>query len=149
METNTIPNFPKNANLQQILKQLVSEFSIEAIFYKDSGDPEKMAQILICTESSKHALTIKERKWVRNVATQSETLINVQPFSSLKKEAKAGNPFLLYHYQSFQLIYGNINEEFTNIQEAWRKKVKVFKNRFHHDHELLFSQAHQVMRANR
>lgn len=142
METNTIPNFPKNTNLQQILKQLFTEFSIKAIFYKDSGDPEKMAQLLICTESSKDALTIKERKWVRNAATQSETLINVQPFSSLNKEAKAGNPFFLYHYQSFQLIYGNINEEFTNIQEAWRKKVKVFKNRFHHDHELLLSQAH-------
>lgn len=142
MKNNTIPSFPKNANLQQILRQLVTEFSIAAIFYKDSGGPEKMAQILICAESAKDALTIKERKWVRNSSPQSETLINVQPFSSLKKEAKAGNPFSLYHFQSFQLIYGNINEEFTNIQEAWRKKVKVFKNRFHHDHELLLSQAH-------
>lgn len=142
MKTNTIPSFPRNANLQQILKQLVTEFSIEAIFYKDFGSPEKMAQILICTDSCKDAQTIKERKWVRNAATQTETLINVHPFSSLKKEAKAGNPFLHYHYQSFQLIYGNINEEFTNILKDSRKKLKEFKSRFNHDHELLLSQAH-------
>ena len=143
MKTNTIPSFARNANLQQILQQLVTEFSIEAIFYKDSGGPEKVVKILICTESSKEALTIKGRKWVTNAAMHSETLINVQTLSSLINEAKAGNPFLLYHFQSFQLIYGNDHGEFANIQEACRKKVKLFKDRFHHDHHLLLNQAHQ------
>lgn len=143
MKTNTIPSFARNSNLQQILKQLVTEFSIEAIFYKDSGGREKVPQILICTENSKEALTIKGRKWVTNAAMQSETLISVQTFSSLKKEARSGNPFLLYHYQSFHLIYGSVSEELTNIQEACRKKVKVFINRFRHDHQLLLNQAHQ------
>lgn len=141
MKTDLIPVFLSNPSLQQTLQQLIKEFSIEAIFYKDSVETDRGAAVLIFTERPEDAATIRTRKWVRNSSTQTPLLIHVQSFTELTRASKAGNPFWVYHLHCSHLLYGKLKDDFTLLQKSTFKKFGTFKKSFYHDHDLLLSQA--------
>ncbi len=128
-----------NELLENRLDQLVKEYSILQIFYRQE---KKSAQshILIHVHHNADAVKLRSKKWVAEFREHGQVYVYFIDYSRLEYQISKGHPFMEYHCQRSSIIYQNEDlKSSLLIAGSWKKYHKKFnryEDRFHHDHEI-------------
>ncbi|KFC20065.1 hypothetical protein [Chryseobacterium sp. FH1] len=128
-----------NEFLESILIQLVHDYSIVQIFYKQERNSTK-SHLLISVSKNADAVKLQSKKWVAEVREQYQVYIYFIDYSRLEYQFSKGHPFIEYHCQQSSMIYQNADSRSSLlINRNWKKYHKKFnryEDSFHHDHEI-------------
>lgn len=150
MKTSKKLTFPKLENefLENILRQLVNQYSVIQIFF--SKNPSSVfSHLIIHIEKNSDAQELQQSRWVKKVRNRYQ--IDVYFIYSVKFHHKfsLGHPFVEFYCQPSTVIYQNEElRDSTIIKREWKKykkKFNAFQERFYHDHDLHKSQVQNLI----
>ncbi|KQS95203.1 hypothetical protein [Chryseobacterium sp. Leaf394] len=128
-----------NEFLENTLDQLVHDYSIVQIFYKQEKNSKK-SHLLISVSKNADAVKLQSKKWVAEVREQYQVYIYFIDYSRLKYQFSKGHPFIEYQCQQSSVIYQNEDSRYSLLRHRlWKKYRKLFcryEDLFHHDHEI-------------
>lgn len=153
MKTPKKSLFPILANefLENTLNQLVHDYSIVQIFYKQEKNSTK-SHLLISVSKNADAIKLQSKKWVAEVREQYQVYIYFIDYSRLEYQFSKGHPFIEYHCQQSSMIYQKEDSRsLLLINRNWKKYHKKFnryEDTFHHDHEIHQLQVESLIAEN-
>ena len=142
MKTSEKLSFPKLENefLENILRQLLNQYSIIQIFFTRHSS-SVFSYLIINIDNYTVAQNLQQNKWVRKVKERFQIDISFISSSRLHHLYSLGCPFTAFYCRASAVIYKNKEIEnsifITGEWEKYKKRFKVNENNFHHDHELL------------
>lgn len=130
--------------LQNSLRQLIAEFAIASIFYypTDNG----ISQLLIVLVSKLDVKLVESKKWIASAYINYGLFIHVTDEFTLKSNLSIGNPFSMAYCRKPAVLYSNA-DGIGCSDASWsscKKKYRQYTERFHHDHDLLFSESSRM-----
>lgn len=141
MKTSKKLSFPKLENefLENILRQLVNQYTIIQLFFNKQTSP-LFSYLIIHVGKKIDAEQFQSAKWVDKVRNLYQIDIIFIYSGRLYHRFSLGHPFIELYCQPSALIYQN--EETVNpliITRDWKqykKKFHAFEERFYNDHDL-------------
>lgn len=130
--------------LQNSLRQLIAEFAIAGIFYypTDNG----ISQLLIVLVSKLDVKLVESKKWIASAYINYGLFIHVMDELTLENNLSIGNPFSMAYCRKPAVLYSNA-DGIGCSDASWsscKKKYRQYTDRFHHDHDLLFSESSRM-----
>ncbi|KFC17823.1 hypothetical protein [Epilithonimonas lactis] len=140
-----------NEFLENTLDQLVNNYSIVQIFYKQENTSTR-SHLLISVAKNADAVKLQSKKWVAEVREQYQVYIYFIDYSRIEYQFSKGHPFIEYHCQQSSMIYQNEDSRSSLlINRNWKKYCKKFnryEDTFHHDHEIHQLQVERLIVEN-
>lgn len=140
-----------NEFLENTLNQLIHDYSIVQIFYKQEKISTK-SHLLISVSKNADALKLQSKRWVAEVREQYQVYIYFIDYSRLEYQFSKGHPFIEYHCYQSSMIYQKEDSRFSLlINRNWKKYHKKFnryEDTFHHDHEIHQLQVGRLIAEN-
>jgi len=140
-----------NDFLENILNQLVHNYSVVQIFYKQEKNSTK-SHLLISVSKNADAIKLQSKKWVAEVREQYQVYIYFIDYSRLEYQFSKGHPFIEYHcHQSTMIYQKEDSRSLLLINRNWKKYHKKFnryEDTFHHDHEIHQLQVERLIAEN-
>ncbi|MGU3377360.1 hypothetical protein [Chryseobacterium sp. M5A1_1a] len=140
-----------NEFLESTLNQLVHDYSIVQIFYKQEKNLIK-SHLLIYVSKNADVIKLQSKKWVAEVREQYQVYIYFIDYSRLEYQFSKGHPFIEYHcHQSLMIYRKEDSRSSLLINRNWKKYHKKFnryEDTFHHDHEIHQLQAERLIAEN-
>ncbi|KQS89234.1 hypothetical protein [Chryseobacterium sp. Leaf394] len=153
MKTPKKSSFSVLANefLENTLNQLVHDYSIVQIFYKQEKNSTK-SHLLISVSKNADALKLQSKRWVTEVRELYQVYIYFIDYFRIEYQFSKGHPFIEYYCQQSSMIYQNehllpaflINRNWKN----YHKKLNRYEDTFHHDHEIHQLQVERLITEN-
>jgi len=141
MKTSEKLSLPKleNEYLENILRQLVNQYSIIEIFFTRHSLP-LLSNLIVHIENSTDAQKIQQSKWVKKVKERFKIDVSFIFSSKLRHHYSIGNPFIAFYCRSSAVIFQNKelpDAIFKLVKwKKYKKRLNVFENNFYHDHDL-------------
>lgn len=141
---NTIPNKSLlsalcNGYLENTLEQLIKDYSIVQIFYKQEKQSGK-SHLVISVSKNGDAVKLRSKKWAKEYRELYQVYIYFIDYSRIEYQFSKGHPFIEYYCQQSSMIYQNEASRFSLlINRNWKKyhkKFNLYEDTFHHDHEI-------------
>lgn len=140
-----------NEFLENTLNQLIHDYSIVQIFYKQEKSSTK-SHLLISVSKNADAIKLQSKKWVAEVREQYQVYIYFIDYSRLEYQFSKGHPFIEYHCHQSSIIYQKEDSRSSLlINRNWKKYHKKFnryEDTFHHDHEIHQLQVERLIAEN-
>ena len=140
-----------NESVENILDQLVKDYSIGHVFYKKEKQSTR-SHILVQVNKYADVAKLRSKKWVTEVREQYQFYFYFFDFSRLEYQLSKGHPFIEYHCQQSSMIYQNENSHSSLlINRNWKKYHKKFnryEDSFHHDNEIHQLQVERLISEN-
>ncbi|MBD3903016.1 hypothetical protein NAL32_08450 [Chryseobacterium sp. Ch-15] len=140
-----------NEFLENTLNQLVLDYSIVQIFYKQEKNSNK-SHVLISVSKNADAIKLQSKKWVAEVREQYQFYIYFIDYSRLEYQFSKGHPFIEYYCHQSSMIYQKEDSRSSLlINRNWKKYHKKFnryEDTFHHDHEMHQLQVGRLIAEN-
>jgi len=130
--------------LQKSLRQLIAEFAISSIFYYPSNDG--ISQLIIVLVSNLDLHLVESKDWIANAYINDGLFIHVTEEFTLESNLSTGNPFSMAYSRKPAVLYSNA-DGIGCLDVSWsscKKKYRQYTERFHHDHDLLFSECRRM-----
>ena len=142
MKTSKKLSFLKIENefLENILQQLVNQYTIVQIFFTKLEPSSLNSYLVINLEKKTDAEQLQSAKWAKKVKNLYQIDVYFIYSGRLHHRFSLGHPFIELYCQSSALIYQN--EDSVNpliIARNWnkyKKKFNEFEECFYHDHDL-------------
>ncbi|MBS7233933.1 hypothetical protein KHA90_23245 [Flavobacterium psychroterrae] len=141
MKTTEKLSFQKLENefLENILRQLVNQYTIIQIFFTRHSS-SVFSYLIINLDNYTVAQNLQQSKWVRKVKERYQINIAFISSSRLHHYYSLGCPFIAFYCRASAVIYQNKEIEnsifITGQWKKYKKRFKVNENNFHHDHDL-------------
>ena len=140
-----------NEFLESTLNQLVHDYSLVQIFYKQEVNSTK-SHLLISVSKNADAIKLQSKKWVAEVREQHQVYIYFIDYSRLEYQFSKGHPFIEFHCHQSSIIYQKEDSRsLLLINRNWKKYHKKFnryEDTFHHDHEIHQLQVERLIAEN-
>lgn len=140
-----------NEFLESTLNQLVYDYSIVQIFYKQEKNSTK-SNLLISVSKNADAIKLQSKKWVAEVREKYQVYIYFIDYSRLEYQFSKGHPFIEYHCHQSSMIYQKEDSRSSLLtNKNWKKYHKKFnryEDTFHHDHEIHQLQVERLISEN-
>ena len=140
-----------NEFLESTLNQLVYDYSIVQIFYKQEKNSTK-SHLLISVSKNADALKLQSKRWVAEVREQYQVYIYFIDYSRLEYQFSKGHPFIEYHCHQSSMIYQKEDSRSSLlINRNWKKyhkKFNQYEDTFHHDREIHQLQVERLIAEN-
>ncbi|REH00996.1 hypothetical protein [Flavobacterium aquicola] len=151
MKTSKKLSYPKLENefLENILGQLVNQYTIVQIFFTKQEPPSLNSHLVINICEKIDAEQLQQKKWITKVRDRYQINVYFIYSGRLHHRFSFGHPFIEFYCQPSALIYQN--EDSVNpliIKRSWKKyskKFNVFAECFYHDHDLYKSQVKNLI----
>jgi hypothetical protein len=150
MKTSAKLLFPKLENefLENILRQLVNQYTIVQLFFTKEPAPLS-SQLIIHIKNKEEAEQLQQHKWIKKVRNHYHIEICLIYSTRLYHQLALGHPFMEWYCQPSALIYQN-NEAGNPLIMArdwkkYKKKFNAFQDLFYHDHDLQRSQIQNLV----
>jgi hypothetical protein len=150
MKTTEKLSFPKLENefLENILGQLINQYTILQIFFTKEPDP-LFSQLMIHIEKNSDAEQLQQHKWIKKVRNRYQIEVCLIYSTRLYHRFSLGHPFMEWYGRPSALIYQNAAAgEPLIVKRDWKKykkKFNAFQDRFYHDHDLHKSQIQNLV----
>lgn len=142
MKTSKKLSFPKLENefLENILRQLVNQYTIVQIFFTKQEPPSVNSHLVINLGQKIDAEQLHLTKWVKKVRNCYQIDVYFIYSGRLHHQFSLGHPFIEFHCQPSALIYQNEDSVnpliITRDWKKYKKKFNEFEECFYHDHDL-------------
>jgi hypothetical protein len=150
MKTSTKLSFPKLENefLENILRQLVNQYTIVQMFFTKEPAP-LFSQLVIHIEKNSDAEQLQQHKWIKKVRNHYHIEVCLIYSTRLYHRLALGHPFMEWYGRPSALIYQNAAAgDPLIIARDWKqykKKFNAFQERFYHDHDLYKAQIQNLV----
>ncbi|TDE01540.1 hypothetical protein [Flavobacterium sandaracinum] len=150
MKTLEKLTFPKleNEYLENILRQLVNQYTIIQIFFT-KGQSSAFSYLIIHTEKGIDAKELQEKNWVRKVKNNCQIAVYFIYTSKLRHRFSLGYPFIEFYCRPSAVIYQNKDSQdsivITRDWKKYNKRLHALKDDFYHDHDLHKSQIQNLI----
>lgn len=141
MKTLEKLSFPKleNEYLENILRQLVNQYSIIEIFFTRHSLP-LLSNLIVHIENSTDAKKVQQSKWVKKIKEHFQIDVSFIFSSKLRHHYSIGNPFIAFYCHPSAVIFQNkelLDATFKPVKwKKYKKRLNLFENNFYHDHDL-------------
>ena len=137
-----------NKFLENILKQLLNQYSIIQMFFT-KGQAATVAHLIIHVEKNADAIVLQQHKWVKKVKEQFNIVVFFIYSSKFHHRYYLACPFVELYCSPSAMIYQKENaDKLLYIKRDWKKykkKFKLYQERFHHDHDLYSSEIQKLI----
>lgn len=150
MKTLENRSFPKleNEYLENILRQLVNQYTIIQIFFTKQTS-SLFSHLIIHIDKNSDAETLQQHKWLKKVRNRYQIDVIFIYSGRLHHRFSLGHPFMECCCQPSALIYHNpaaVNPLIiTRDWKQYKKKFHAFEERFYNDHDLHKVQVHNLI----
>ncbi|MBC7847758.1 MAG: hypothetical protein H7Y10_14860 [Flavobacterium sp.] len=150
MKTSEKLSFPKLENefLENILRQLVNQYTIIQLFFTNEPAP-LFSQLIIHIKNNEEAEQLQQNKWIKKVRDCHQVEVCLIYSARLHHRFAMGHPFMEWYCRPSSLIYQNAAAgDPLIIKRDWKKyknKFNAFQERFYHDHDLQRSQIQNLV----
>lgn len=134
----------KNELVRNKIFQTLSEFSVLQLHVFQPKNTEH-TEVFILMKDAKDAEMLLLRNWVNKAATIDKIKVHISYLHKAAFQLKGGNPFYQYYADRSTLVW--LKEgvtkplKTTHTKKTFRKKLRVFEDKFYHDHDILMREA--------
>ncbi|WP_312090327.1 hypothetical protein [Chryseobacterium sp.] len=152
METkNKISISLKNESVRNQILQALKEFSVLQLHVLKSKNTESI-EVFLLMKLNADVEKLRTRSWLVNAAEIHGVIICISSFEKASFQLKLGNPFYQYYAHPSSIIWTKDSlvqplRVYTE-RKKYMKRLKVFKEKFYHDHDILLSEAKKADSCN-
>lgn len=138
----------ENGFLENILKQLLNQYSIIQMFFT-KGQVATVSHLIIHVEKNADATILQQHKWIKKIKEQFNIAVFFIYTSKLHHHYFLACPFVEMYCSPSAMIYQKENvDNLLFIKRDWKKykkKFNLYQERFHHDHDLYSSEIQKLI----